>query len=69
MTLNVTPSDTNVVLTWPIYPDGFAVETTTNLASPIVWSPLNATPTVTSNQNQVTLNLANTSQFFRLQRP
>jgi hypothetical protein len=69
MTLNVTQSDTNVVLTWPIYPDGFAVETTTNLASPIVWSPLNATPTVTSNQNQVTLNLTNTSQFFRLQRP
>ncbi|MGB7768288.1 MAG: S8 family serine peptidase [Verrucomicrobiia bacterium] len=71
MTLNVTQSDTvtNVVLTWPVYPDGFVVETTTNLAPPIVWSMLNATPAVTNNQNQVTLNATNATQFFRLQRP
>jgi hypothetical protein len=69
MTLNVTQSDTNVVLAWPVYPDGFVVETTTNLAPPIVWSTLNATPTVINNQNQVMLNTTNASQFFRLQRP
>jgi hypothetical protein len=67
--LNVAQSDTNVVLAWPVYPDGFVVETTTNLAPPIVWSTLNATPTVINNQNQVMLNTTNASQFFRLQRP
>jgi hypothetical protein len=67
--LTVASSDTNVVLAWPVYPDGFVVETTTNLAPPIVWSAPGATPTVTNNQNQVTLDTANTSQFFRLQRP
>ena len=69
MTLNVTQSGTNLVLTWPVYPDGFVVETTTSLAPPIVWSALNAIPTVTNNQNQVTLNATNASQFFQLQRP
>jgi hypothetical protein len=69
MTLNTTQSGTNVMLTWPIYPDGFVVETTTSLASPIVWNTLGATPTVTNRQNQVTLSAVNASQFFRLQRP
>ena len=67
--LNVAQSDTNVMLTWPIYPDGFVVETTTNLAPPIVWTTLNATPTVTDYQNDVTVNVTNASQFFRLRRP
>jgi len=67
--LSVMQSGTNVLLAWPIYPDGFVVETTTNLAPPIVWNALGATPMVTNNQNQVILNAANASQFFRLQRP
>ncbi|MGH7993254.1 MAG: hypothetical protein ACREDQ_07050, partial [Limisphaerales bacterium] len=69
LSLNVAQSGTNVVLTWPIYPNGFVVETATSLTPPIVWSALNATPVVTNNQNQVTLGVAGTSQFFRLQRP
>jgi hypothetical protein len=69
LSLNVAQSGTNVALTWPIYPNGFVVETTTSLTPPIVWSALNATPVVTDNQNQVTLGVANASQFFRLQRP
>ena len=68
-TLNATQSGTNVILTWPIYPDGFVVETATNLAPPIAWSTINATSMVTNNRNQVTLDAVNASQFFRLQRP
>jgi hypothetical protein len=69
MSLRVAPSGTNVVLTWPVYPDGFVVQTTSSLTPPVVWSTLNATSLVTNNQNQVTLGAGNTSQFFRLQRP
>jgi hypothetical protein len=69
LSLNAMQSGTNVILSWPVYPDGFVVETTTSLASPIVWSTLNTTPVVTNNRNQVTLDNANNSQFFRLQRP
>jgi hypothetical protein len=69
LSLTVAQSDTNVVLTWPIYPTGFVIETTTSLTPPIAWNTLNITPVVTNNQNQVTLSTANVSQFFRLQRP
>ncbi len=69
MPLNVASSGTNTMLAWPIYPDGFVVKTTTNLVSPIIWNTLNATPAVTNNQNQVTLDTTNASRFFRLQRP
>jgi hypothetical protein len=65
--LSVVQSGTNVVLSWPIYPDGFVVETTTNLAPPIVWTTLNVTPTVTNYQNDVMVSATNASQFFRLQ--
>jgi Subtilase family len=65
--LNVAQSDTNAVLTWPTYPDGFVVQSATNLTPPVVWNTLNVTPIVTSNQNQVTFATTNASQFFRLQ--
>lgn len=67
--LSAASSGTNVVLTWPVYPDGFVVETATSLTPPISWSPLNTTPIVTNNENQVTSGAANTGQFFRLHRP
>jgi hypothetical protein len=69
LSLNVKSSGANVVLTWPVYPDGFVVESASNLTAFTVWSPLSATPTVTNNQKQVTLGTTNAGQFFRLQRP
>jgi hypothetical protein len=68
--LNIVKSGTNVALKWPIYPTGFVVKSTTNLASPVVWNSLsNLVTTVTNNQNYVVLNVTNRNQFFRLQRP
>jgi hypothetical protein len=69
LSLKVVPSGTNVVLTWPIYPTGFTINTATSLTPPITWNTLNATPTVINSQNQVTLGVTNASQFFQLQRP
>lgn len=69
LSLNARQSGANVVLSWPVYPDGFVVETTSSLTPPVGWSTLSVTPTVTNNQNQVTLGTASTSQFFRLRRP
>ena len=67
--LNIAPSDTNVVLTWPIYPDGFILESTTNLSSPVVWSTNNPAPSLTNSQNRVAAGNADGNQFFRLRRP
>ncbi len=67
--LNVTGSGTNIALSWPAYPAGFVVESTTNLA-PASWST-NGIPAsiVTNNQNYIFLNTTNADQFFRLREP
>jgi hypothetical protein len=68
--LSLAPSGTNTVLSWPVYPTGFAVESTTNLTSPAVWNTNNIPPpTVTDNQNYILLNVTNANQYFRLRRP
>jgi hypothetical protein len=69
MPLSIAQSGTNTALAWPVYPDGFLVESTTNL-SPANWSTNNIpSPVVTNNQNYILLNATNTDQFFRLRRP
>jgi Subtilase family len=66
--LSLTPSGTNVAVSWPVYPAGFVLESATDLASP-VWNTNEATPIITNGQNVVWLNATNGAQFFRLQRP
>jgi hypothetical protein len=58
------------VLTWPVYPAGFVLQSTTNLAPPAVWDTLsNLVATVTNNQNSLVVTNAGGNQFFRLCRP
>jgi hypothetical protein len=67
--LTVARSGTNVTLSWPVYPAGFAVASTPNL-SPASWNTNNIpSPVVTNNQNYILLNATNAAQFFRLQMP
>src|SRR5665213_455186 len=67
--LNVTKSGANVILTWPVYPAGFLVETTTNLLAP-AWSADGlASSAVTNRMNSLILNATNARQFFRLRAP
>ena len=67
--LNIAPAGNNVIISWPIAPAGFQLQSTTGLNSP--WTAVTATVSVDTNANQnvVTLPLANGDQFFRLQRP
>jgi hypothetical protein len=68
--LSAVESGTNIVIQWPAYPTGFIIQTTTNLAPPVVWNSLsNLVATVTNGQNYVVLNATNRSQFFRLWQP
>ena len=62
-------SGTNVTVVWPVYPAGFLVETTTNLAVPNWIALTNFTSTVTNGQNQLLLGATNSHQFFRLRQP
>jgi hypothetical protein len=68
MPLNLTLSAGNVVVTWPVYPDGFVLESSPGVGSGVNWSGVNIPSVVTNNENSVTVNSTG-SQFFRLWRP
>jgi hypothetical protein len=68
MSLDIAPSDTNAVITWPVYPAGFVLESTT-LQSPLAWGPDGQAPAVVNSRNQVVTNTASDGQLFRLRRP
>ena len=57
--LTILPSGTNVILTWPTNVTGFTLQSTTNLASPAVW-------TTVSGQNPVTNPITGAQKFYRL---
>ena len=67
--LAISTSGANIDLSWPVYPAGFVVESSTNLSPPIVWSTNLAAPIFTNNQNVVSIAPADAAQFFRLLTP
>jgi hypothetical protein len=67
--LTATASGGKVLLSWPLYPDGFAVEASSDLLSG-QWSTNNLpAPVIAGTNNVVTLSPTNGYEFFRLQRP
>jgi hypothetical protein len=68
-TLSVSKSGDSIAVSWPVYPDGFVLQSAADLTPPVAWSTNNPAPLVTNHQNVVWLNATNANQFFRLQRP
>ena len=67
--LAITVSGANVILTWPTFPAGFALEFTTNLVSPVVWiTNYSRSQTIIGDQNVVTDPISVTQMFFRLKQ-
>jgi hypothetical protein len=69
--LTITPSDSNIVLTWPTNNlgydyTGFTVQSTTNLISTVVWDTNSSAPVVVNGQNVVTNPTTGPQMFFRL---
>ncbi len=64
--LTIIPSAGNVILTWPANATGFTLQSTTNLVSPAVWTPVLPGPVVVNGLNAVTNPITGTQQFFRL---
>jgi hypothetical protein len=69
MPLSIVKAANAVVISWPIAPTGFVLQSTTNLTPPIVWQNVNASVTVTNNRNVVAVSLPAGNQFYRLRRP
>ena len=69
--LTIIPSGANVVLTWPTDYNGFSyagftLQSTTNLGSSAVWTPVSPGPVVVNGQNTATNPITGTQQFYRL---
>jgi uncharacterized repeat protein (TIGR03803 family) len=69
--LTVTPSGTDVNLSWPCAMAGFSysgctLQSTTNLASPAVWNAVSQTNVVVNGQNTVTCPMIGSQMFFQL---
>jgi hypothetical protein len=68
MALDISPSGpATAVITWPIYPAGFVLESTPNLRA-VPWSLDASVSIVTNGMNRVTVNTFG-NRFFRLRRP
>ena len=71
--LTIIPSAANAILTWPTnflsfdY-SGFTLQSTTNLSSSAVWTPVFPSPVVIGGQKVVVNPISGTQQFFRLSR-
>jgi len=68
--LSISKTMTTTTLSWPVYPAGFRLASTTNPALPPgLWNTNYPAPTVNQSQNQLTLPTSNTREFFQLIRP
>jgi uncharacterized repeat protein (TIGR03803 family) len=63
--LTIAPAGGSVIVTWPTNFSTFALQSTTNLASP-VWTTNLPAPVVVSGQYTVTNAISGRQQFFRL---
>lgn len=58
-----------LILSWPVAPTGFRVETTSDPVTDATWLPLTNAPTILiTNQNVVTIGSADEHRFYRLRR-
>lgn len=64
--LSLSPSGTNLNLSWSAAAPELTVQASTNLALPSAWVDLNATPIVTNSLATVIVSPTNPAQFFRL---
>jgi uncharacterized repeat protein (TIGR03803 family) len=64
--LSITPAGGSIILTWPTKATGFTLQSTTNLVSPALWTPVSQAPIVINGQNAVTNPISGTRQFYRL---
>jgi hypothetical protein len=68
MPMSIAYQNGAVVISWPIYPDGFTLESTPNLNPPITWTPVGVMPVISNNLYRVTVNSPSGMSFYRLRR-
>ena len=67
--LSIAKLGSDGVITWPLFPAGFRLESTPDLNPPVAWTTAAFPVSITNNQNRVTAPATAAAQFFRLVRP
>jgi len=66
--LQAQASGSNLVVTWPVSADGYALETSTSLTGTNSWAPVTNVPAIVNFQNTVTNEISAGSRFYRLNK-
>ena len=69
MPLSVTLTNSNALISWPVAPTGFQLQSATSLAPPVSWAPVTNAVSIANNQDVVLLPIGGGNQFFRLINP
>jgi len=69
MPLSVGLTNSNVVISWPVVPTGFQLQSATSLAPPVSWASVTNAVSIANNQDVVTLPVGGGDRFFRLTLP
>ncbi|MGO8698702.1 MAG: hypothetical protein ACLQVY_13395, partial [Limisphaerales bacterium] len=67
VTLNISLTNNQVILSWATNAGIYGLQSTTNLIPQTNWNTVTNNPSVICSSNSVTLPITNRSQFFRLQ--
>jgi hypothetical protein len=67
--LSVGLTNGNAVVSWPLAPTGFQLQSATDLTPPVSWASVTNAVSIANNQNVVTLPIGGGNQFFRLISP
>ena len=65
-TLSLVLSGGNVIFTWPTNSTNFRLQSTTNLALPVLWTTNSPAPILVNGQNAVTDRISGLQKFYRL---
>ena len=67
--LSVGLTNKNSVISWPVSPTGFQLQSAAGLNPPVSWTDVTNAVALTSNQNVVSLSAGSGIRFFHLKRP
>jgi Glycosyl hydrolases family 43/Concanavalin A-like lectin/glucanases superfamily len=68
VTLTLSNSPSQIVLTWPSYAAGFFPESNTSLGLGAIWNPVGGTPTLVNGSYRLTLMSTDVARYYRLKR-
>jgi uncharacterized repeat protein (TIGR01451 family) len=64
--LSVSLGANQIVLSWPVAPGTWNLQSASSLAPPILWSSVNTAPSVANGSNTVSASIVGAARFYRL---